>query len=152
PASYILLGIGAFFLLRNLTDFDIGPILWPAFIIGIGLWLLLGKSHSSPRPPGPERHRYRDRSHSGDYEWDKRIVNEQTAPPSGGASPFNEAEEPEVFADSFPSDDYLKSTSIFGDVKKTIISKRFRGGEVVNAFGGTDINLIQTDIQQPVVI
>lgn len=154
PASYILLGIGAFFLLRNLTGFSIGPILWPAIIIGIGLWLLLGRGRSGPISPRPDRrHRYRNRSYSGDYEWDKRVVNEPTdSPAPGGASAFNETEASEEFTNTFSSEDYLRSTSIFGDVKKTIITKRFQGGEVVNICGGTDINLIQADIQQPVII
>lgn len=160
PSSYILLGIGSFFLLRNITDLDIGPFLWPALIIGIGLWLLLGRGRSGPRPPGfDRRHRYRRRYDSGAYEWDKRVVNEQSdSPATGGAPAFNETEESEEFAGeskrfaNFSSEDYLKSTSVFGDVKKTIISKNFQGGEVVNIFGGTDINLIQADIQQPIVI
>jgi len=157
PSSYILLGIGSFFLLRNITDFDIGPFLWPTLIIGIGLWLLLGKGRTGPHPPRfDRRHRFRRRYDSGYYEWDKRVVNEQPdSPASGGAPAFNQefsqAEESEEFA-GFSSEDYLKSTSIFGDVKKTIISKNFQGGEVVNIFGGTDINLIQADIQQPIVI
>src|SRR5690606_23450899 len=63
----------------------------------------------------------------------------------------NPGRQSEGFA-AFSNEDYLKSTSIFGDQKKTIISKSFKGGEVVNVFGGTDINLIQADIQHPVVI
>jgi len=153
PSSYILLGIGSFFLLRNLTDLDIGPFLWPALIIGIGLWLLLGKGRSGPCPPRfDRRHRFRRRYDSGNYEWDKRVVNEQPdSPAPGGAPAFNQGEESDEFT-NFSSEDYLKSTSVFGDVKKTIISKNFQGGEVVNIFGGTDINLIQADIQQHVVI
>ncbi|RQP17144.1 MAG: hypothetical protein EAS52_09660 [Parapedobacter sp.] len=161
PASYILLGLGSFFLLRNIAYFDIGPFLWPAIIIGIGLWLLLGKGRSGPHPPRRDRrrHRFRDRFDSGsDYEWDKRVVNEQPdSPAPGGAAAFNEptafseTEEPEGYT-NFSTDDYLKSTSVFSDVKKTIISKHFQGGEVINIFGGTDINLIQADIQEPIVI
>lgn len=153
PASYILLGIGSFFLLRNIAYFDIGPFLWPAVIIGVGLWLLLGRGRPGPHPPRYDRRRRaRTRFDSGDYEWDKRVLNEQPdSPAPGGAPAFNEAEESEGFA-GFSGEDYLKSTSVFGDIKKTIISKNFRGGEVVNIFGGTDINLIQADIQQPIAI
>ena len=147
PSSYILIGIGSFFLLKNLTDINIGPFIWPALIIGFGLWLLLGKERSCPHPPGPgRRQRFRRRYDPGVYEWDKRVTPEQPdGPASGGASPFD--------ADpALNTDDYLKSTSVFGDIKKTIISKNFQGGEVVNICGGTDINLIQADIQHPVVI
>ena len=142
PSSLILIGIGSFFLLKNLTNFDIGPFLWPALIIGIGLWLLLGKRRSGPHPPRfDHRHRFHRRYDDGNYEWDKR-VNEQ---------PNDPASQPQDFTESL-NEDYLKSTSVFGDVKKTIISKNFRGGEVVTVCGGTDINLIQADIQQPIAI
>ena len=49
-------------------------------------------------------------------------------------------------------DDYLDSTSVFGGVKKHIISKDFKGGEVVTLFGGTELNLSQADLQGPVVL
>lgn len=49
-------------------------------------------------------------------------------------------------------DDYLDSTVIFGGVKKNIISKNFRGGEAVTVFGGTEINLTQADVNEPIVL
>jgi hypothetical protein len=42
--------------------------------------------------------------------------------------------------------DYLESTVVFGGAKKNIISKNFRGGDVVTVFGGTEINLMQADL------
>lgn len=163
PASYILLGLGAFFLIRNITDFDIGAFIWPAVIIGIGLWLLTGKGKGGPCAPQPDRRR-RFRERYGDYEWDKRVKNTPDSPANGGATAFSEPggfDEPTPFdetevgggdAGSLTNDDYLKSTAVFSDVKKTVISKRFQGGEIVNICGGTDVNLIQADIQQPIII
>ncbi len=163
PASYILLGLGSFFLIRNITDFDIGAFIWPAVIIGIGLWLLSGRSRSGPCAPRPDkRHRFRDRY--SDYEWDKRVNDEPNGPVNSGATafnesaafdehrPFNETDTAPDDASGLTNDDYLKSTAVFSDVKKTVISKRFQGGEIVNVCGGTDVNLIQADIQQPIVI
>lgn len=165
PASYILLGLGSFFLIRNITHFDIGAFLWPAVIIGIGLWLLMGKSRTGPCGPRPDRrHRFGERH--GDYEWDKRVRDEPKGPANGGAPAFNETagfnenqplgtggiDTENDNTNDLTSDDYLKSTSVFSDVKKTVISKRFQGGEIVTVFGGTDVNLIQADIQQPIVI
>ena len=49
-------------------------------------------------------------------------------------------------------DDYLDSTVIFGGVKKTIISKNFKGGEAVTVFGGTEINLTQADVSGAIVV
>lgn len=50
------------------------------------------------------------------------------------------------------SDDILKSTVIFSGVKKTMLSKNFRGGESVNILGGTEINLADADIQGVAVL
>ena len=44
------------------------------------------------------------------------------------------------------SDDQLDTVAIFGSVKKNIISKDFKGGEVTCVFGGAVINLSQADI------
>lgn len=50
------------------------------------------------------------------------------------------------------SEDYLDSVSIFGGIKKNIISKDFKGGDVTCVFGGAEINLSQADIQGRVVL
>lgn len=42
-------------------------------------------------------------------------------------------------------DDYIDSTCIFGGTKKNILSKNFKGGDIVNIFGGSEINLSQAD-------
>ena len=44
------------------------------------------------------------------------------------------------------NNDVLEVVSIFGSVKKNILSKSFRGGEIVSVFGGAEINLTQADI------
>lgn len=156
PASYILLGIGSFFLLKNITSFDLGPYVWPAVIIGIGLWLLLAKGKKGPFTPNPNNgNRYR--RETGQYEWDKRVAEEKKDPAAySGATAFgdtsDEPAQPQNEPNGFSSDDYVKSTAVFSEIRKTVISKRFRGGEIVNIFGGTDINLIQADIHHPIVI
>jgi len=50
------------------------------------------------------------------------------------------------------SDDYVESTTFFGGTTKNIVSKNFSGGEFVTVFGGTEINLSQSDIQNPTII
>jgi predicted membrane protein len=42
-------------------------------------------------------------------------------------------------------DDFVDSTSVFGGAHKNIISKNFKGGDLVNIFGGTELNLTQAD-------
>ncbi|MGK6351150.1 LiaF transmembrane domain-containing protein [Parapedobacter sp. DT-150] len=153
PVSIFLIGFGGFFLLKEAFHVNIGPIIWPVVIIGIGLWLLSGRGRPG-RPRGPYRGNRFDPEtppHSS-YEWDKRVTDEPKGPASSGASAFDEAEEGEPRSTAFTNEDYVKSTAVFSEVKKTLISKRFQGGEIVNIFGGTDINLIQADIQHPIVI
>ncbi|GAA4443946.1 DUF5668 domain-containing protein [Ravibacter arvi] len=42
--------------------------------------------------------------------------------------------------------DVIDATSIFGSVKKVVVTKNFRGGEVVTIMGGTEIDLSKADI------
>jgi hypothetical protein len=50
------------------------------------------------------------------------------------------------------SEDVIESVTIFGGVKKNIISKDFRGGETVTVFGGTELNLMQADSKDKIVL
>ncbi len=52
----------------------------------------------------------------------------------------------------YSKDDFVDSTSIFGGAKKIIISKNFRGGDLVNIFGGTELDLSQADFNGTAVI
>jgi predicted membrane protein len=49
--------------------------------------------------------------------------------------------------ETWSKDDFIDTTSIFGGTKKNILSKDFKGGDIVNIFGGTELNLSQADIQ-----
>lgn len=57
-----------------------------------------------------------------------------------------DAPEPGPGSTSTDGDDYVDSTSIFGSDKKVILSKNFRGGDIVNIFGGSELDLTQADI------
>lgn len=50
------------------------------------------------------------------------------------------------------NEDLLEATAVFGGVKKNIITKDFKGGEVTSIFGGAEINLTQADINGRVVL
>ena len=49
--------------------------------------------------------------------------------------------------ETWNDEDFVDSTSIFGGAKKNIISKNFKGGDLVNIFGGTDLDLTQADFK-----
>jgi predicted membrane protein len=43
--------------------------------------------------------------------------------------------------------DFLDVTAVFGGVKKNVLSKNFRGGDIVSFMGGSEIDLTQADFQ-----
>jgi predicted membrane protein len=45
----------------------------------------------------------------------------------------------------YSKEDFVDNTSIFGGAKKIVISKNFKGGDLVNIFGGTELDLSQAD-------
>ena len=52
----------------------------------------------------------------------------------------------------YSKDDFVDSTSIFGGAKKIVISKNFKGGDIVNIFGGTELDLSQADFTGVAII
>ena len=127
PTSYILIIIGLIFLAEDIipnVDFD--DFVWPIAIIGVGLYLIVGKKKITNWGSDNEKT-------SSDLTWDKRV---------------NEDNEPIPPTES-SVDDYIDIVSIFGGVKKNIVSKNFQGGEIVAIMGGAEIILTQADITLP---
>jgi predicted membrane protein len=50
------------------------------------------------------------------------------------------------------TDNYLHTTAIFGGINRTIISKEFKGGTVINLFGGTKLDFTYADLTGPAVL
>lgn len=48
--------------------------------------------------------------------------------------------------DYYSTEDFIDTTSIFGGVHKKVVSKNFRGGDIVTFLGGSEIDLSQADI------
>lgn len=53
---------------------------------------------------------------------------------------------------SVTGDDLLDVSAMFGSIKKTVLSKDFKGGKLTCIFGGAKINLMQSDIQGTVIL
>jgi predicted membrane protein len=67
--------------------------------------------------------------------------------------PYQVDEEMNISMDSENvNEDAIDTVSVFGGVKKNILSKNFRGGEITCIMGGAEINLSQADIQGRVVL
>jgi predicted membrane protein len=123
PAWFILMLVGGVFLFNHLNpDISIRRYIWPLALIVVGLFFII-------RP--------RQRS------WDQWAEKKNAGMPGSG-SPLNE--------ETWSEDDYIDSTSIFSGGKKNIISKNFKGGDLVNIFGGTDLDLTQADFTGTAVI
>jgi len=143
PSAFILILLGVVFLIDD-NFHGASDIVWPVAIIAFGLWMIL------------RRHSSFDKD-----KWAKNYGNKwhQYNPVAG-----QNADEPQVDYTSStipprdPSsygptgDDYLDAVSVFGGVKKTILSKDFKGGEIVNIFGGAELDLTQAEISGRVII
>ncbi len=124
PASWILMGLGAIFLINDIfyIPFQIREYFWPLLIIGIGFIILI-----RPR---------KKKSYHINSDFSK-----------GGA--FEEGDEQTTsYKSSAAYDaDKIDSVSIFNGLKRRVQSRRFKGGEAVTVFGGTEINLLDADFE-----
>lgn len=141
PASFLLIILGIGWLLNNNIP-GLGHILWPIGIICLGVWLILRRHHSREHWDKNGDNKWDWRNHTGEKTADFSDLNSPDAPPvtpNAGAYP--------------PSgDDFLDAVSVFGGVKKTIMSKNFKGGDIVNIFGGAELDFSLADINGRVVI
>lgn len=49
-------------------------------------------------------------------------------------------------------DDFIDGVSIFGSIKKQVVTKNFKGADLFTLFGGTEINLTNADFQSRALI
>lgn len=145
PSSFILIVLGVVFLISENIHHS-GDVIWPMAIIAFGLWIILRRH--SPYDKNEWGGRYQ-------HKWDWRY---HTGPnPNPNNPPMSDSTYTEVppqgQAGPRPSgDDWLEATSVFGGVKKIILSKDFKGGEIVNVFGGAELDFTQADITGRVMI
>lgn len=117
-----LILVGTAFLIDDvMPGISIGNYIWPLAIIFVGLLLIF-----RPRNRGPFGHRCGGR-HMRDERWRQHYSNDRST----------SANEP---------NDYIDVTSVFSAIKKMVVSKNFKGGDIVNFMGGTEVNLTQADI------
>src|SRR6185312_3256367 len=126
---------------------------WPVLLIAIGLLIVVkSKFHN----PGIDFHNYivpiilisvgiifilRPRSHGcsrRSRRWERMNI----------AAHDNFKSEPVSSSDD--NSEYLDVVAVFGGIKKNVQSKNFKGGEIVSFMGGSEINFMHADIQQPI--
>lgn len=130
----VLVVMGTIFLINDVVSgFNLRVYFWPVLLISLGLWVMLK----------PRRHsikNFRPSPGAGDGA-SQQYPYERNAP---GAAPYTD--------NSFSSEEVVDVTAILGGIKKNVLSKNFKGGEVISMFGGTELNLSQSDMQQPAVL
>ena len=120
-AWLILIIVGGAFLLRDVyPELAIRRYIWPGVLIVLGAFLILR----------PRR-----------KNWLHGSGQEKKYSASGDSTTILDDEE------TWSQDDFVDSTSIFGGSKKNILSKEFKGGDIVNIFGGSELNFSQADIK-----
>ncbi len=121
---FILMLVGGAFLVAEIIpNLSIRRYIWPMALIVVGMFFIF-------RP-----HR---RQHWRDW------MEKKNADTGIEDSAINE--------ENFSQDSFVDSTSIFGGANKIILSKDFKGGDIVNIFGGTELNLSQADIHERAVL
>ena len=130
PAWIVLVLIGSFFLIDNIEpDFRLSRFTWPIIIIALGIGFLIRPRHSRyPEPLYPMQ---------GEPVSDQKSY---TVP------------EIRLGQENKTQDEYLDAVAIFGATRKIIVSKTFKGGDLVSLFGGHEVDLRQADIQGKVVL
>jgi len=132
PSAFMPIAIGALFLSNKvIPDMELSRFFWPFLIIGIGTWLVFGRKKA--------------------FQTEEFTNWDQGVEPEINDTNFT-GETTERPASATLTEDKIESVSIFGGVKKNIVSKNFQGGEIVNFFGGCEINLMQADIKGRVKI
>jgi len=148
-------------------DFNPWTFAWPIGIIILGCWLIVRRN----QPWDEERwkRKWERKNSQWAQKWDKYeykynykygkwgaadpVTPITPADPANPSDPAAATNVPPIGSSQMHSgDDLLDTVSVFGNVVKTIFSKNFRGGDVVNIFGGTELDLTQADINGRVII
>jgi predicted membrane protein len=126
---FILILVGGVFLIDQFNpDIRLRHYIWPIILIAVGLIIIF-------RPRRYGRMRYRRRFRSRFERWHDQY---------GPVSPNDPS--------NYSQEDYIDVTSVFGGVKKIVVSKNFKGGDISNFMGGTEVNLTQADFQGTITI
>jgi predicted membrane protein len=128
PGWLILVLVGGAFLVSDLyPGIALKPVLWPVLVILFGLFIIF-----KPRRKNRERYWkkwHKHHEHHGHYRRHRRYDDECYIKASDS------------------SEEVLDYTTFMGGIKKNILTKNFKGGEVVAVFGGTELNLLQADFE-----
>ncbi|MCU0442862.1 MAG: hypothetical protein MUE96_10725 [Bacteroidia bacterium] len=117
PGGYILIIVGGVFLLDTVSP-NVNLSTYVWPVLIIAVGLLMiFKSN--------KRKRYtKEEENAAIRAWEERVANHENYP-----------------------NDVIDTVAIFGGVKKNMLTKNFKGGEITCVFGGAEINLMQADFE-----
>jgi len=145
----VVVVLGVILLLGNIFPrFDSQAVIWPGMLITVGVWMIVRRNQT----PHWDKKSWKKKWQHSKYDFtvqqpaaaEKPLADFGTA---ADADTTNTQSQP-----FYSGDEHLDAVSIFGSVNKTIYSKNFQGGEIVNVFGGSEIDLTQSDINGRVYI
>jgi hypothetical protein len=131
----IMLAIGTFFLVNKMIpSLQLQPYFWPILVISAGLlFILRPRSYNALEPDKEEEYlRWQD--------------------PATETGTGTATDTPTTFTGIPGNRDYLRISSVFSGVNRTVLSKNFKGAHITSVFGGSEVNLSQADITGPVII
>jgi len=135
-AWFVIFGIGVFFLVgKVMPEYRIDRYAVPMVVMMVGLVVIFG----------PWRKGRFKRDLSNTVGTPINPIDNTTGQPIDTSAP------PADYG-SIDTDDAVDVTTIFGNVKKVIYSKNFKGGEVVSIFGGAELNMTQADMTTPIAM
>jgi hypothetical protein len=143
---------------RFYPSINFSQFIWPLLFILFGIYMIFGRRRSHRYHNWPDPNGTNPLGGPGNPGGFNNTTTSADAPFTGSApatdypgSAYNPTGNSANYSGAYSSD-YLSSTSIFGGVKKNVISKNFQGGEIVTFLGGADINLSQADIKGRVIL
>jgi len=128
---------------------DFSRAIWPVILIGFGVWMVWGRKQNWNKSDyfSKKDYKFDNSAFANPFEPKKDPIDPNYDPNAPTADQPFDAGRP-----SYMGDDHIDTVSVFGGVKRTILSKTFKGGEIVNVFGGTDLDLTQADINGHVIL
>ncbi len=132
----ILIG-GAFLIADIYPDYSFKHLLWPLMIIFAGLFIIFKPRGRFKR----NRHHFRNNRRFKKWQEYQQYQQQQTNPNAH----FQKDDPQEPFSDAV-SEDIIDGVAFMGGIKKKILSKDFKGGDITVVCGGVELDLSQADM------
>ncbi|TKB98768.1 LiaF transmembrane domain-containing protein [Pedobacter cryophilus] len=133
--------VGSVFLVERIEpDLSVFQYTWPLILIGLGLWFLFGRKHQNFdfNKNNSWKESFKTGSNNGFDNYTESTKNDE---------PVDENKKQQQ-----TGDEYIEAVSVFGGTKKNVLSKNFKGGDIVSILGGAEINFTHADINGTVVL